>query len=40
MLFIHSGTNDIKNKANIMHKIRMVMHAIKENYANEETEVV
>ena len=40
MMVIHSGTNDITNKVNILRKIRKVINAIKENDVNNETEIV
>ena len=31
MIVIHTGTNDITNKVNVLQKIRKVINAIKEN---------
>ena len=40
MMVIHSGTNDITNKVNTLQKIRKLIDAIKENYVNDEIEII
>ena len=40
MMVIHSGTNGITNKVNILQKIRKVINAIKENDVNNEIKIV
>ena len=39
-MVIHSGTSDITNKINIMHRIIRVIRAVIENDVNDETEIV
>ena len=39
MIVIHTGTNDITNKVNVLQKIRKVINAIKENDVNCQTEI-
>ena len=39
MIVIHTGTNDITNKVNVLQKIRKVINAIKENDVNRQTEI-
>ena len=40
MMVIHSGTSDITNKINTMHRIIRVIRAVIENDVNGETEIV
>ena len=40
MIVIHPGTNDLTYKVNTLQKVREVINAIKENDANNETEIV
>ena len=39
-MVIHSGSNDITNKVNILRKIRKVKKAIIENNVNDETAII